>query len=61
MYADEDKTDWRLQGVDAFGICLEGKWWLVATTTDNDKTFVDDGPYDTAELAAISATLQEQR
>lgn len=39
----------------------DGTWWIIPAHVANDDKVADDGPYATMDLAAVSATLQEER
>ncbi len=53
--------DWFIRGIEVMIVSLAGidGYWIICTWKSNDERFPDDGPYPTAEAAAVSATLQE--
>ncbi len=59
VYAKGEKENWLIRGVEVLVAEMQGAFWLIANSADEDKTFPADGPYPTAEAAAVSATLQE--
>lgn len=59
MYSIDGQAEWTVRGVVVMLVQMRGAFWLAPLHTHDDDKFPDDGPYPSAEVAAVSATLQE--